>query len=583
MCAIIAVPALAAQDGYKYREPAPVIEKQGLITVDVPCQHIGDVSYNFDASSAALINSQADGRIVNNKAHVIAEHNLETAASGYSPQYGTVSKGGDSYQGSSNSFSTGQGYIQNGLASSQFQTGHVSSSQPPPPVNYIPLTQIQPPPQPPPRGHQITQVPPPVSLISNSLSSGSNYAQGYNYQHVSNGGKQVQVGPAFAALPPTIHANHRPHNIGLPPNAAINVAASQHSSSNYASQNSANFAGQHSTNFAGATGQHSANGYQYAPNFAGTHASHTGHGGLQHSTNYASQHATNFGAAHSSHAGNYGSQQAATNFAGQHSSNLAQQQHAAASASQISSNFASQLASSFGNHQTGSISSFSSSSLGAEGLNGQLGSVIRETVANAPLDPLAEKHIYVHIPPEDIEGSNDQASLVAPQFLPPPKKHYKIVFIKAPSHNTPSYSQLAAAAAPKVEEKTLIYVLSKKPEEPSLEHLQQLSQHHHKSSKPEVYFIKYKTQREGEAIQNHITNTIGLSPDQIDLTNGGDSSNLIDIRAGGANAALSSGSSYSSSGSSSSSLSSSSSSSSSFNSGGLVERKKHDLYGVPLQ
>lgn len=72
----------------------------------------------------------------------------------------------------------------------------------------------------------------------------------------------------------------------------------------------------------------------------------------------------------------------------------------------------------------------------------------------------------------------------------PPQKHYKIVFIKAPTPPTPTAPVIPVQ--PQDEQKTLIYVLVKKPEEqpdiviPTPAPTQ--------PSKPEVYFIRYKTQ-----------------------------------------------------------------------------------------
>lgn len=79
-----------------------------------------------------------------------------------------------------------------------------------------------------------------------------------------------------------------------------------------------------------------------------------------------------------------------------------------------------------------------------------------------------------------------------PLYVPPPQKHYKIVFIKAPSPPAPTAPIIPQF--PQNEEKTLVYVLVKKPEEqpeiviPTPAPTQ--------PSKPEVYFIRYKTQKE---------------------------------------------------------------------------------------
>lgn len=95
---------------------------------------------------------------------------------------------------------------------------------------------------------------------------------------------------------------------------------------------------------------------------------------------------------------------------------------------------------------------------------------------------------YVHVPPpeEETQVAQQQA------FAAAPRKHYKIIFIKAPS--APSISQQFAAAQAQNSEKTLIYVLVKKPEEINYEAPEQSSPL--APSKPEVYFIKYKTQKE---------------------------------------------------------------------------------------
>lgn len=101
---------------------------------------------------------------------------------------------------------------------------------------------------------------------------------------------------------------------------------------------------------------------------------------------------------------------------------------------------------------------------------------------------IVQKHIYVHVPPPEQEEIRSQR----PIPVAPAQKHYKIIFIKAPS--PPSYQAPIIPVQPQNEEKTLVYVLVKKPEEqqeliiPTAAPTQ--------PSKPEVYFIKYKTQKE---------------------------------------------------------------------------------------
>jgi hypothetical protein len=74
--------------------------------------------------------------------------------------------------------------------------------------------------------------------------------------------------------------------------------------------------------------------------------------------------------------------------------------------------------------------------------------------------------------------------------LPPPQKHYKIVFIKAPTPPPPTAPTIELP--PQDEQKTLIYVLVKKPEEQPEINIPTPAPT--KPSKPEVYFIRYKTQ-----------------------------------------------------------------------------------------
>lgn len=93
------------------------------------------------------------------------------------------------------------------------------------------------------------------------------------------------------------------------------------------------------------------------------------------------------------------------------------------------------------------------------------------------------KNVYIHVPPPE-----------APEFqpaqifeVPVQKKHYKIVFIKAPT--APPPTKPVIPPQPQDEHKTLVYVLVKKPDpQPQIEipKIQPTE-----PSKPEVYFIKY--------------------------------------------------------------------------------------------
>ncbi|XP_055384098.1 uncharacterized protein LOC129613832 [Condylostylus longicornis] len=113
--------------------------------------------------------------------------------------------------------------------------------------------------------------------------------------------------------------------------------------------------------------------------------------------------------------------------------------------------------------------------------------------------PIVTKDVYVHVAPEEPEEHIAQPNL--PQQ--PPRKHYRIIFIKAPSQSSRSAALKLAQAQAQVEEKTVIYVLTKKTDaadiQAALQQIPQPVQH-----KPEVFFIKYKTQQEALHAQQQI-------------------------------------------------------------------------------
>lgn len=104
------------------------------------------------------------------------------------------------------------------------------------------------------------------------------------------------------------------------------------------------------------------------------------------------------------------------------------------------------------------------------------------------LPPIVTKNVYVHLPPDEEEGYQSPQVLLAS----PPKKHYKLIFIKAPE--PPRYVAPVIPQQPQDEHKTLVYVLVKKPDEQ--QQIELPSAQPTEPSKPEVYFIKYKAQQE---------------------------------------------------------------------------------------
>nr|XP_014094619.2 extensin [Bactrocera oleae] len=123
------------------------------------------------------------------------------------------------------------------------------------------------------------------------------------------------------------------------------------------------------------------------------------------------------------------------------------------------------------------------------------------------------KHVYVHVPPKDFEDEDVIETRL--RHAPAAKqKHYKIVFIKAPA--PPSIRSPVVPPPPQNEEKTLIYVLHKKPE--ATKDIVIPTAAPTKPSKPEVYFIKYKTKK-GEAPVYGPPPQQQLQQQQNDITN----------------------------------------------------------------
>ncbi|XP_071439691.1 WAS/WASL-interacting protein family member 3 [Hetaerina americana] len=149
-----------------------------------------------------------------------------------------------------------------------------------------------------------------------------------------------------------------------------------------------------------------------------------------------------------------------------------------------------------GGHGGGGGDSFGSSGFGGSYSSPQLDSYaapISGSTGGGPAygapsqPPVIHKHVYVHVPPPEPTYSAPKK----PIHVPPPQKHYKIVFIKAPTPPTPTVPEIALPAPD--EQKTLIYVLVKKPEEQPEINIPTPAPT--KPSKPEVYFIRYKTQQ----------------------------------------------------------------------------------------
>lgn len=117
--------------------------------------------------------------------------------------------------------------------------------------------------------------------------------------------------------------------------------------------------------------------------------------------------------------------------------------------------------------------------------------------------PSVHKQFITVAAPEDNESLERTKHLVIGR----PQKNYRVVFIKAPSSSNANV-KLSAEYAPQ-EEKTVIYVLSKK--DSSLEVGDIATPAPSVPSKPEVFFIKYKTEEEAQHAQKHIQGNLFIN------------------------------------------------------------------------
>lgn len=111
-------------------------------------------------------------------------------------------------------------------------------------------------------------------------------------------------------------------------------------------------------------------------------------------------------------------------------------------------------------------------------------------------DPVIRKQFYTISAPEDSDNLVRSKHLV----LGKPQKNYRVVFIKAPNSGAGNV-KYTAEFAPQ-EEKTVIYVLNKKEKE--LDASDIATPAPTDPSKPEVFFIKYKTDEEAQQAQKEI-------------------------------------------------------------------------------
>jgi hypothetical protein len=125
------------------------------------------------------------------------------------------------------------------------------------------------------------------------------------------------------------------------------------------------------------------------------------------------------------------------------------------------------------------------------------GVVIKPVVRTGPAQ--ISRNFYVHEAPEE----QTNVRVEEKEIVVRPQKQYKIIFIKAPSAGS-SVTSSNTAIFPQNEEKTIVYVLSKKAEAVSSSGELPQAPAPVAPSRPEVFFVKYRTQQEAEGAISQI-------------------------------------------------------------------------------
>ncbi|XP_055382803.1 uncharacterized protein LOC129612965 [Condylostylus longicornis] len=128
------------------------------------------------------------------------------------------------------------------------------------------------------------------------------------------------------------------------------------------------------------------------------------------------------------------------------------------------------------------------------------------------LPPIVSKSVYYHAAPEEPDEEIYEDNSTQQE-----RKHYNVVFIKAPHQSVKTIATQTAQALN--EEKTAIYVLSKKNDISEVR--QAIADVPHHPNKPEVFFVKYKTPEEAEHAQQTIQSQYDILGGSTHVSNEG--------------------------------------------------------------
>lgn len=133
-----------------------------------------------------------------------------------------------------------------------------------------------------------------------------------------------------------------------------------------------------------------------------------------------------------------------------------------------------------------------------------------------PAEAIISKRFFIHSAPEEREEEGQEKIIMVGRG----RKNYNVVFIKSP---TMSKHRASIKIAPAVnEEKTVIYVLAKKNDASEID--AQVHEAVTTTTRPEVYFIKYKTAEEAAHAQQTIQAQYDSLGGSTQITNEGTAS-----------------------------------------------------------
>ncbi|XP_017056175.1 LOW QUALITY PROTEIN: uncharacterized protein LOC108098032 [Drosophila ficusphila] len=118
---------------------------------------------------------------------------------------------------------------------------------------------------------------------------------------------------------------------------------------------------------------------------------------------------------------------------------------------------------------------------------------------NPAMEPIITKQFYSISPAEDPEDWEPKTKHL---IIGQPRRNYRVIFIRAPGSNNDRV-KYTAELAPQ-EERTVIYVLTRKQPELEATDIVAPQEKPQAEQKPDVFFIKYKTNEEATAAQKEI-------------------------------------------------------------------------------